>query len=489
MKKYIYLLFVWAMTAFISCTDSTEVEIIRKSEVNITVNTSNMYNPILSTIKTTLGDNTNISVGVTTLIYDAKGNFCKETTSSTRTLQPINQVFKDLSYGEYTIIAIETLINNAQNQSPFWTIENKNNLKDLRVVSVKDLDNCIPEIGCIGFASQTIQLTSNNLNANISPLLDGCFVEFGGENFDQSNYNFLAFNFKDVANGYYLDPQKIGVDKYYYSKEDYNPTKIWSWRAFIYNEHFSNKESNNLYVLESGKTQYCFASSTVDKDGHVADFTAYPSANEDFDFKSGEKYKAYCYYKGDGYPEMETYLGTSSGFEKWYSALDKSMYPIYAEPCTVWGCSVSHVKDYMKDYKLYTDISQGSFSYYMTYYGKYKENYIEYSFDTDKTGLNRVLIDVLADKVSEEDILTMLSSTYEYSDYSEELGCHFLYNSNSIVCVYPKIEENGIWVTRTIYLPVSIFENTPKTRSVRNDTISESSMVSLLKRVGCARNE
>lgn len=474
MKKYIYLAIALVMGVFTSCTDKDDIEIIQHHDININVNAADLYNSWdAGSFINFLGNHKSYSIGVTTLIYNDKGELCNEVLSTTRILESIQQSVPSLKEGKYTFVTVECMVNTDDNNlSPTWSIDKKELLDSVRVVSSRYE---VYWYNCLGLATTEVEVSKNSTNISVTPKAIGCFVDFECENFDKSKYNYLGFYFKNVANGMYLNPKRSENEKYYY-EDGYLESNVWNARGYFYSpDGLTDSYESTLFVLENGNINYCFGPSKVKEDGSIR-FDAYPSRNAYCNFQIGQLYKAYCYYKGAP-DEVETFMGPLNDFNIWYQKFDKTMNPIYSEPCTTWGASVSYVKSFMKGYEILKDIEEGPYSYYMVYGGKYSENYIEYDFETKTSGLYNVYIAILEDNASENDILEMLNeSSYVYDRYydEEDEPYHKYYDDKTYVAVYPNLsDEEGTRYSIVQYMSREMADAEPessaaKARSVKN---------------------
>lgn len=457
MKKYIYIAIALVMGVFTSCTDKDEIEIIQHHDININVNAADLYNSWdAGSFINFLGNQKSYSIGITTLIYNDKGELCNEVLSTTRLLESIQQSVPSLKEGKYTFVTVECMVNtDNDNQSPTWSIDSKELLDSVRVVSSRYE---VYWYNCLGLATTEVEVSKNSTNVSVTPKPIGCFVDFECENFDKSKYDYLGFYFKNVAAGMYLNPNRNDNEKYYY-KDGYLESNVWNARGYFYStEGLPESDESTLFVLENGNINYCFGPSKIEEDGSIR-FTAYPSRNAYCNFQIGQLYKAYCYYKGAP-DEVETFMGPLNDFNSWYAKLDKTMNPIYAAPCTAWGSSVSFVKSFMKGYNLGLDITEYEGGAAMIFDGMYREYYIEYDFENSKSGLYQAWVCVLEEDATLEDIMGMINvSDYEYDDYYAE-GNYYLYqNSSTLVGVIPNQElEDGTKYTMIQYLDRSLIE-------------------------------
>lgn len=474
MKKYIYLAIALVMGVFSSCTDKDEIEIILHHDALINVNVTSMYEStgLLSDYQNYLGNNPSYRIGVTSLVYNTKGELCKEVFASTKTFQDIQLELNGIEDGEYTMITLEMFVNSDNNNLPNrWSIEGKDNIETVRIA--------FNETSYYAYWSDLFGTTCNNIvigkdkSVNITPKMKGCLIDVAYENFDKTGFNHFDLSVKNKADGLCLKPN--ASQPYYYS--EYNPGNTWASLGYLHSNDVlpSSDSFTYFYSFETGNVDLMFAAA---KNMWVDDNYNFDAWTDDFvyNLEDGKTYVAYCYYKG--LPTIfEQYFGLEKDFSSWYRNLDRTMNPIYAEPCTMWGSSVSYVKSFMKGYQIAEDIAEGPYSYYMAYWGKYSENSIEYDFETKTSGLFSVYITILEDNASENDILEMLNeSSYVYDRYydEEDEPYHKYYDDKTYVAVYPNLsDEEGTRYSIVQYMSREMADAEPessaaKARSVKN---------------------
>lgn len=449
MKKYIYLAIALVMGVFTSCTDKDDIEIIMHHDVVLNINTQKMYEPWgINDYTTFLGSNKSYGIGVTSFVYSEDGSLVASASNTISTFQNVSQTFSNIEDGKYTVITIETMANLEDEGKPAkYEFEGIDNIDSLRIVTKSRSQITWPYV--IGKTINKIELKKSDV-VDITPEPVGALIEFAYSNFEKSHYNHLALSVKNQADGLYLSDAKD--IKYYY--KEYLPQNTWSGLGYFhsYDDVIPAKGNQTFYTFETGNRMFLFGGA---KDMWVNENTYYDYTTNNFTFniEDGVQYCAYCYYKGKP-TVLDTFLGTFEDWKTWYVNLDRAMNPIYKDPCTNWGASVSYVKSFMKGYNLGHDITEYEGGAAMIFDGMYSENYIEYDFENSETGLYQAWVCVLEEDATLEEIMALMNaSDYEYDDYYEE-GNYYLYqDQNTLVGVIPNQEfEDGTRYTMIQYL-------------------------------------
>lgn len=449
MKKYIYLAIALVIGVFASCTDKDDIEIIMHHDVVLNINTQKMYEPWgIDNYTTFLGSNKSYGIGVTSFVYSEDGSLVASASNTISTFQNVSQTFSNIEDGKYTVITIETMANLEDEEKPAkYEFEGIDNIDSLRIVTKSRSQITWPFV--IGKTINKIELKKSDV-VDITPEPVGALIVFSYSNFEKSHYNYLSLSVKNQADGLYLSDSKD--IKYYY--KEYLPQDTWSGLGYFhsYDDVIPAKGNQTFYTFETGNRMFLFGGA---KDMFVNGNTYfdYTTNNFTFNIEDGVQYFAYCYYKGKP-TVLDTFLGTFEDWKTWYMNLDRAMNPIYKDPCTNWGASVSYVKSFMKGYNLRLDITEYEGGAAMIFDGMYSENFIEYDFENSKTGLYQVWVCVLEDDATLEEIMALMNaSDYEYDDYYVE-GNYYLYqDQNTLVGVKPNQEfEDGTRYTMIQYL-------------------------------------
>ena len=365
------------------------------------------------------------------------------------------------------MVTFETFVNDENNnESSVWQIVGEETLNTLMVSMKKDrIFSYWYE--AFGVAYNSINVGKEN-NVSITPNAIGCLVNVVYENFDKAHYNYFSFSSRNNAEGYKLSPNLSESDRYY--RGEYDKSNVWSTLGYFYSgkeECLSDEDGITIYTFETGERPYLFGGAKkMGVDGNKSFDDVLKGT---FNFENGKYYEAFCYYVGKP-DNFNVYLGLFDNFNSWYKNLDKTMNPVFAEPCTTWGSTVSYVKSFMKGYEILKDIEEGPYSYYMSYKGNYCENYIQYDFETKTTGLFSSSVCVLEEEATENDILSMLNETqYEYDQYYEEFGYHLYFDDKTYVVVTPNLSyDDGTGYTMVQYLSRAVADAEHSAAKARN---------------------
>lgn len=441
MKKYLYILIVM-LCALSSCTDSNEIDIVQQKDVTFNVNIANVYESWgLSSFQNYLGNNKSESIGIMTFIYDKKGQLSQKKVTTSKTFQTAVQSIGKLKAGEYDVVTLVTMINDDDEESSVWDIVGEDTLNTL-MVTFKENRSIAYWYEAFGLANVSVQI-GENTNVTITPKSVGSLVKVGYENFGASDFNFLSFSSRNNAEGLRLAPNLPDSDRYF--RGEYDKSNVWGSIGYFYSrdDKLDSADAATYYTFETGNRPYLIG---VAQNMWVNGNTTYDfGVTGEFNFEDGKVYQAFAYYVGK--PDIiKTFFGLSSDFNSWYSSLDKTI-PVFAQPCTAWGCSVSYVKSYMQDYVIEQDITEDGLGYYMIYTGKYKERWIEYDFESATTGLESIYIPIYKDYATYNDIDSqLLKLGYKYEGSVEEdddyLGYQMYSNDNTLVGVFLDLVDN-----------------------------------------------
>lgn len=373
--------------------------------LTLNIGTQSMYDTfgVRSSYENVLSNKYNYYVGVTSLIYDKSGQFVDSASTYVKTFQSIQQKFS-LRKGNYTILTVETLVDGDNNYTSSWKIDN---IQDLSSVVLCTESNVLYWVEIVGTSNCTVSIDNSNHSQDITPTAIGSLIQATAANFDKSDFNFVGFSTKNLPNGYMLSPN--AAEKYRYS--EYLDPNTYYYRGYFYHEDesFESVETVTFYIFESGRINWGFGPSTVDSEGHIADFYIYPW-DAYYTFQDGQFYYAYIRYRGDE-KGCDANLGTYDEIKTWVENLEPIVNTdaLYAEPYTTWGGSVASVKSYMSAYRIMSDLEKSDDDYVITYYGKYKEDQIRYWFTSQTGGLTNAVVFFDSEKVGEDEILKAFS--------------------------------------------------------------------------------
>jgi hypothetical protein len=235
------------------------------------------------------------------------------------------------------------------------------------------------------------------------------------------------------------------TEKYRYS--EYMERNTWNWRGYFYPENgFESDETTTVYIFESGRINWCFGPSTVDSEGNIDSWTAYPSNSTYYTFQDGSDYYAYCRFRGTG-KGCDANLGTYEEIQSWHNNLEPLSSSLIPDLYMSWGGSVSNVQSYMSGYSMTTGTSgravlQDDGSYMIDYKGKGQESKIMYYFTSATTGLFEADVQYSKTSVSSSEILTYLNANYLY--LGEESGT-YMYCTSDYKTYVIFFEVDGVW--------------------------------------------
>ena len=397
MKKILGIIGLFGLVLMSCKNDAIDIEKTATPEppktLSISVSTTSAYEKYgLTDYQNYLGSNSNVYIGVTSLLYDSNGMLVDSVSSYSRTFNTLTQTIDGVKNGQYTLITFETFVDGSKGfKSNNWRLADVNKLETVQIHN-EEYD-VVDWQYSIGVSTSTVSVSSNtqtSVQANSSPKAIGVLLDFGYENFNTSGYIWLGFELKNVASGYYLNPALSSNERYKYD-DGYNAEHTWSSRGSFYNSSgLPDSDSKKFYMLESGNIQYCIGATDRRNESGGFSFMALPSDNSYFNFVDGEYYKGYAYYKGFG-DDIETYIGSSGDFSAWRTNMlnDIVATPILGDFYMKWGTSVDDVKANMKSYSIYDETPEaiGSGLYRITYAGKNKELQFGYLFNSESGDL------------------------------------------------------------------------------------------------------
>ena len=445
MKKIIFGALALTTLLVMSCKND-DID-IQKVDPNHTLTLSIASSPLYDTFGRSDYENVwlsrsyNYYVGITSLVYNSNGELVDSTSSYIKTFQNVEQKF-NLVEGNYTVVTFETLVDGDNNYvSDYWNLEGTKNLSTV-MISNNGEESYVYWDGVIGVSTKSINLSSDKTES-LSPSAIGSLLTIEIANFDKSDYQFVALCTKNIPQGYMLSPNI--TDKYYYS--EYIDRNTWDWRGYFYPDtSFESDETTTVYIMESGRINWCFAPTTFDSEGNFNNFAAIPSENSYYTFQDGGDYYAYCRFRGTG-KGFDANLGTYSEISTWYNNLDPLDSNLVPDLYISWGGNVSTVQSYMSGYTMTTGssgkaIAQDDGSYMIDYKGKGKESKIMYYFTSATTGLFEADVQYSKTSVSSSDILTYLNTNYVY--LAEESGT-YMYCTSDYKTYVVFFEVDGLW--------------------------------------------
>lgn len=457
MKKILGIIGLFGLVLMSCKNDAIDIEKTATPEppksLSISVSTTSAYEKYgLTDYQNYLGSNSNVYIGVTSLLYDSNGVLVDSVSSYSRTFNTLTQTIDDVYNGQYTLITFETFVDRTKGfMSNNWRLADVNKLETVQIHNEEY--NVVDWQYSIGVSTSTVTVNSNtqtSVQANSTPKAIGVLLDLGYENFNKSGYIWLGFELKNVASGYYLNPALSSTERYKYD-DGYNAEHTWSSRGYFYNTSgLADSDSKKFYMLESGNIQYCFGATDSKNESGGLSFRALPSGNSYFNFVDGEYYKAYTIYTGYD-DELETYVGSQSDFGDWRTKVineivNRSLFRI---PYLVWGGSVSAVQSYMSGYTAGNNAPEAKGDYYILwYYGKDRESEIDYYFKTNTGDLQYANV-FFDSNIGEDEIQSQIVKdgfSLAYYDEDENVYYYLSSDENTVAAFFKN--SDGDWIVR-----------------------------------------
>ena len=440
MKKYLFGIAALICGVFSSCTDSEEIEIVKSREVVFEINTQSIYDEFgfTSSIKDLLRDET-YAVAVKSLIYDEAGVLVDSMTTYAYNTNSMQQTYKQLQYGQYTGIFIETLVYSENNLPWDYRIEGASNLSTLEI---KQID--APYwYAVLGVKDMKFTLGDNAEKMQITPKALGSVIDCNFYNWTESPCVNLAIGTEEICGGYRLDPSIPEENRY-----STTLMKSDSFYSLGDTEVSDYAESFDIYVLGKSLT-YTLYYQTAKNAGTTS--WNYLQNYRTADLKTGEiSYIGYA-FSNDENGTVYDYHGDYNGMAQWYNNIvwgnGGTTGDLVPELYMTWGSSVTNVQTYMKDYTMTQGSSgravlQDDGSYAISYKGKDKENKIMYSFTSATTGLFEIDVQYSKSEVTSSEILEYLQNNYIY--LADEAGT-YMYCTNDFATFVLFFEIDGVW--------------------------------------------
>lgn len=433
--------------AFTSCSDKEEIDINYFHDVTLSISCTKMYDSVKEDIEKFLGTNLSYSVEYTTFVYNDQGKFVREYKQHSRLFET-NVVLNGLQHGTYTFI---TTVSLAENKSSIWIYDKKENLNSIQVSTKPEkMYDGIEYYNSLGVSVQKIEV-QDNVTVSITPELMGCYIELACENVNKYTYPELLFTLKQAPTYLILNTfEQI-------TEEILDETTYWV-RGQL--DLMKTDKPQKMFLMQKGGINYGLGIRTQEQaDTHDTHF--YHIHNGEFNLEKGKYYKAFWLYAGEAASyknQFKSFFGSIKDYDLWYSSTEKEN-PLFKHPYTSWGDNVNNLKQFMDEegYELWYDIRQDDNGfYYLGYNPLYKENSIQYIFETETTNLLYSFVNICKEDASVEDILDQLnkSSEYAFDKYYEKYGCYIYYNKQTLIGIYPDcVFEDGTEYTELFYEP------------------------------------
>lgn len=325
MKKVLYTLLAMVSMLVTACSNEEigiEVTYPQK-DINLNISTSDAYDIFgITDYENVLGNNPNVYIGITSLLYDSEGNLVDEENTYLRQFGAVNQKFS-VDRGKYTLLTVMTFVEkqNYTYAPIMWDFVNKNELSTVRLE--KKQKRNISWLYLISLASEEITIVNENKSFAISPKPLGSMVNIYHYNFDKKNDIGLVLAANNISSGIYLDPNLKGNDRYYYKKYNEEGNSDILWLFYDKKTHkLPNQDGVTMYLLEETTLPIQFGntnSEMVTEEG--TSWWHYPEIY--YKFNVGQMYYAAFYYVGgekdDSNANFAYYLDNGDGYNEWYN--------------------------------------------------------------------------------------------------------------------------------------------------------------------------
>lgn len=461
MKQLLTILAVFFTVVLSSCSNE-DIEMIDSSNFQINISTQSVYDDfkIAEPFKNNFLGGKGYSIGVFTYIYDNSGSLATSDSIYVDTFGKVSQEFNNLRVGDYTLITLEMLVENNNNQtSPNWLIAGQDHLETLRVVNKNFTSYWY---SAIGLYTENINISKGNINKEIVPKGIGCIISTTMSNFNFSNYVSVDFLTKDQPKGRLLSPTFKGEDRFVY--DHYNESHTWTTRGYYFQqEGLPSSIDIDVYLLEEGLIRYCFGAEGLKADGTLdSSFYPYPSANSTFQVADGSTYYGGFVYTG-GSENSDCQAGLFNfyyDYKTWYDKIISSYSTSYIQPYLTWGASSEEVNTYMINSGLNlldSDYNSESNIFWTAYSNNSRTVLYEYQFDSNKNNLNCVFMNFDTDFFTISDIKSDLTKLYGSGEYSSDLEGYIFASGNILLLLSTNVSDGYITV-----LYVANTTNSPK---------------------------
>lgn len=444
MKKKIFLSLSLVASLILSsaCTnDDIKIEkLLPKHAVTYNVSTQRMYDTFGQTsyVRENYLREDTLCIGITTFVYDSKGNYVDSKLTTIKNFNSTPQTFDNLLEGQYTFVTIETMVNPINNnKSSCWRFDDIESLTTLKITQTRKPSR----VNILGVCYETVSVT-NDVSVNVTPEAIGSFINFHCYNWENSKYLNLGFATQDILKYYSLDPKLSRKDRF---NRDLTASNYFNVRGTLRKESAGQGYYLPIYILESDIDW----SNAGQKESNINTSTWTPWATYSATLEDGKVYENgfYFLYSENDNSYADSYFGDEQGLNSWKKVWDdvlKSLTAVFMEPYTTWGGSVASVKTYMSSYNLGgANTNDDDGSYVLWYYGKNREDEIDYYFDSPTGGLFLAYVFLNSEEVGEDE----LSSTFNEMGYTYVgSGDGFTtYKKSSDVYVEVGLNSHNFW--------------------------------------------
>lgn len=454
MKKYFFIITAFLSVILSSCSNE-DIEIINHSGFSLNISTQSVYDDfgITEPFKNLFLGGKGYSIGVYSFIYDEQGGLVASDSTYVDTFQRINLNFQSLRSGNYTLVTLEMIVENADNySSPNWVIIDKDNLETIKIVNKDYTSYWYSAVGL--YTAPITIIPGEDQEKMVDP--KGIGVIIGNEitNFDASDYVYVGFFTKDQPQGRLLSPSYKQDERFVY--DHYNESNVWTSRGYDYDKKgLSYYVGFDVYLLEEGLIRYCYGALSLKSDGSLdSNFYPCPSTNSTFIVKDGLRYYGGYIYKGGqaGSDCTANLFDTYDAFNNWYEN-NQVYYSSYVEPYLEWGSTATSVKNYMTNAGLeFADsgINEETETYWTVFRNTAKTVYYEYHFDQNMSNLNTAYMSFDTDYFTISSIKSKLTEIYGEGNYSSELDGYVFGSDKTVLLLSNDISDGFIDV---VYIP------------------------------------
>lgn len=455
MKKYLYII-VALFCTLSACTDGKEIDINYSSGLTLNVSTQSVYDnfELTESLKNGLLGGKGYSIGIYSFIYNDKGLLVASDSTYVETFQRVNQNFKSMRDGNYTLVTLEMIVENEDDySSPNWVILDKDNLETIKLVNKNYVSYWY---SAVGLYTGPISINhKDGQEIRIDPKGIGVVINNYCMYFDSSNYVYVGFFTKDQPKGRLLSPSYTGADRFVH--DSYNESDVWTSRGYIYNggSPLEDYDGFDIYLLEEGLIRYCYGAHKLKSDGSIDwGFYPCPSANSTFTVKDGMTYFGGYLYKGGqaGQDCVANLFDTYNDFYKWYNEnkVDKNSYVL---PYLEWGSSFNSVKSYMTNAGLEfvkSDVNEATEIFWSIFRNSASTILYQYQFDKNQNNLKAVYTSFDTDYFNMSSIKSDLTKIYGEGDYNETLDGYIFSSYQTVLLLSNNVSDGYIDV---LYIP------------------------------------
>lgn len=445
MKKIIYSIIAFATLIVVSCSNE-DIYIEKKlhgASVKCNINIIELYNTFGVTEKLPelfLRDKSG-AIAVAAYLYDANGNAVDSTLQTSFTTSALSLSFDNVVSGNYTLVAIETLVNpDDKNQSDSWRFVGS---KKLSTLAVKQINAKSTPYDAVGVGTVNLLVNDKDQSINITPKPLGSRINFYSYNINNFEVVNIGFGTTDILDRYKLDPMMRESDRYVV---DLSQKGKFNLRCSLTKEKILNGYYNLSYVIEDAiEWRPCFQNET-NAGTSTWNLPSEPSTKT---LENGKTYFAVLYYLDklgsyvwgmyESHEEMMEFVETCEEYN--VSPTPSSV--LYDAPYTKWNVgTVSAVRSYMSKYSLVQDLSESSDgNYLMMYQDPTNSAYYMYVFTNSSSGLTDSYVLLDGASVTLDKVKTHLTNQENYKYLGSEDGNDFYSNETTSVMVW--LSDNG----------------------------------------------